>query len=404
MRSRRAVLAGAGAVGAGGLVAASRVRLGDVTSWDPAADTWPLGRYAPASTARNPEATPPDDPAVAWTANPLLAGYDYGLVVGPERVYAGGAGVAALDRESGAGDWSRDAADAGGGPLALRGGTLYAAPDDDAPVRTAPALRAFDAADGSERWAATGRGVREATALVVADGTVFVGTEAGIAAVDANTGRQRWAASTFREPVVLVHDGRLHAAGGLVDGGTAGRYRTRTLLDVPRGSSPPLAWTADAAGVPVALAAAGDALVGGFRHGTAGPPDAAGLKCFDPGGGGVRWRAVGPTDSSRPAGGPLALTDDAVVAGIRRDGDAVAAFGLADGSERWRRGVDGRVVDLAIAGGTALVATAADRVRALRAADGTEQWRVTVLEVQSVAPVDGAVFAVTSGGRVVALR
>lgn len=99
------------------------MRCAPIESWTPPPDAWPLGRYGPARTAANLDASPTPEPSVAWTADPLEVGGS--LVVGPETVYVAGSGIAALARATGTVRWQ---ADVPGGPLAVHDGTVFAAP------------------------------------------------------------------------------------------------------------------------------------------------------------------------------------------------------------------------------------------------------------------------------------
>lgn len=398
MPSRRAVLGAgaglAGLVGLGGL--ASQVSIGDIDTWTPAPDTWPLARFSLANTAASPAASPPTEPTTAWTANPAIGGPDTHLVVGPDRVYASAAGTVALDRSSGEREWAWEA---GGGPLALHDGVLYVAPDDDGPPRETP-LAAIRARDGGVRWTTRAAVAREATAVLAADGTVFVGTEAGLGAFDAGSGRKRWASRSFLEPVPVVHGGRLHAAGD-----STVRFQARTALGVALASPPGAAWETGTPGDAHYAAATASRLVVGVRREDGAEPS-PGLVCLDHADGDIQWTADPATEGSSPIQvGPMAIAGDACVVGSRRAGvDRVENLSLTDGEERWRRRLDGRVHDLAVAGNTVLVATGADRVRGLRLADGRDVWGVRVFEATTLAPVDGTVFVGTGGGRVHALR
>lgn len=397
MVSRRAVLAGSAgltgvALGAG---IATRVPLGDVGSWSPGPDTWPLRRFDPANGATNRDGDPPGEPSVAWTANPLPTGYPPALVVGENRVYAAAGGrVAALDRAAGRERWTVD----GGSPVALRDDALYAAPGDQGAGRDDPrTLRALDPASGEERWTATTEA--GGTTLSIAADVLLFGGEFGLESFDPSTGRRRWVGSTFREAVPLVHDGRLYAASGLFDG-AVGRYRPRRLTDPLTGTPPTLAWRADRETTATGLTAARDAVVAGFRA-EAGEGDA--LVCFDRGSGEIRWSEAAPAGDAVEVRA-LATDGDACVAGIRGTGRVVSRR-LDDGSVRWRFPPRGRVTDLVGVGEAVIVGLSTGTVLALDAADGSERWRADAGVTPAVlGAVDGAVFAASPGGQVVALR
>jgi outer membrane protein assembly factor BamB len=105
------------------------------------------------------------------------------------------------------------------------------------------------------------------------------------------------------------------------------------------------------------------------------------LFCLDARTGGVVWRAPLPFN---PWGGP-SLADDLVVAGgstIGYDPRAlhgakgfIAAYGLADGKERWRKDVPGGIVSCVALTKDLAIATATDgKVRAFDLASGERRW------------------------------
>ena len=411
MPSRRELLVATGLAGLGA-VGASRVRLGPIDPWTPPPDSWPLRRYDPANTAANPNASPPSDPSVSWTAAPLGVSRDSAVVADREMVYAAGNGVAALDRTDGTVHWQSDGA---GGPIAVRDDTVFVAPGYDQSSGDG-VLRAIRI-DGVERWRQTsnpGQDALRVDSLVVADDTLFVGGRGTLRAYGAAAGRLRWSVAGGSQNYLLVGDGRLHASMGPV-----ARYRRRSLLSVGLHSPGTVAWETAYFGQPAALAATDTRLVAGFdKSPTNGGPALVGIGPRD---GAVRWSAFHADDGAGGAVfvGPLAAGGgDGTFGIIRESGDsrryAVASCRLSDGTRLWRREVEQRVTDIARIAGTVVVATAGSdgettepsgTIRALRAGDGSEVWRIDLDDaVLSIAPVDETIFAATLGGQVIALR
>lgn len=397
--SRRTVLRGAGTVAALGAGAglASQVGLGPVEPWSPAPDTWPLTDYDPGATAHSPGTAPPSDPAVDWVDDSLrrAADTDVTLVVGTEAVYAAHRETVALARADGTERWREETS---GAALALVDGTLFVGPRAHVPPGVDP-LRALDAADGTERWSLSV--ADRLTALVPAEGMLFAGGETGVYAVTPG-GRRKWTDGDDFAERVLLTGGRLHA---VADGLRA--YDRRTLLDVPLGSSPRLAWETGGFVTDTAGSDAGLAVGFGRHFDEATEP---GLAVVAPGSGTARWTAL----DDPAAGSPSAVATGAIrcFAGLVADDPplAVAAYRLGDGTRDWRVPLDRRVTNLAVAGATVLVGTAGDdgtsgTVRALSSTDGSERWRVPLdAGVTSLAPVDEAVFVALADGRVLAVR
>src|SRR5438552_3406250 len=105
------------------------------------------------------------------------------------------------------------------------------------------------------------------------------------------------------------------------------------------------------------------------------------LFCLDAKTGAIHWRA--PL-ALNPWGGPTVAGDLVVVSGstIGYDPKAlkgakgqVAAIGLADGKEKWRKDVPGGVLSCVAVSGDLAIATASDgRVRAFDLATGERRW------------------------------
>ena len=380
------------------LALVDQIRLGGIDADTPSPDTWPLRGYDPGATAGNLVARPPTDPEIDWRNDSLSASrtVPVRLVVGPDAVYAAGIGVVALDRADGTRQWGVDDP---GGNLAVHDGTLA--------VETGArgAIRGF-ATDGTERWTTDVSG--DVSSLVAADGTLFVGGTTGIYGVDVDSGSRRWADGDDWADQVFVTDGRLVTVNDV----GIHSHRRRSVLDVPTGSPPSVAWRSSVGSLTVAATDGG--LVAGCTPRRDGDPP---LIAFDHAGT-VRWRALEDATNDVFGAARLATTDDHCVAALSLDGDrpdyAITSHRLGDGSRDWRQGVDRRVSDLAVVDGAVLVATrtadeatadATGAVRALALDDGRERWRVPVDPgCRSIAPVDGTVFAVTTDERVIAIR
>lgn len=406
MPSRRALLLG---LGAGTLLygGASVARLGRLEPLPVPTNTWPLARRDHRNTARS-DGRVPADPTVAWETGSVGGDPPTALVVGTDRVYAGGARLLALARADGTEQWR---ADGGASRLALTDDRLYAAPPFAA---ESPGLRALDR-DGTEAWRVP---FPSADSVVPTGSAVFASGHDRVQSV-APDGNPRFETDVAGAgPVHLaVHDGSLYAGGPM---GVL-RYERRTVLEAFDDRPPSVAWY-------------------GGRGGFAGPPtlhdgrllagyeDAGGtgaVKALDPSDGGTAWTALSrPSDAAverQWASSPVVVDDTAVVAVTQwlAEGREHALVGLdvTDGRERWRRRAVSWLPDVAAGRRTALFATASDdapdapagdappgSVVAL-APDGTERWRVGFeAGVRAVAPVGDTVFALLADGRVVALR
>ena len=412
MVSRRALLALLGIAGTGTAGAASLLPTGPIDGWTPRPNTWPLPSYDLATTAANPQASPPDDPVVDWRSTGLGVGSP-GIAVGPERVFVGGDGLAAIHRSDGTDAWRRGVA---AGPIALRGGTIYTAARDGPGT-----VRAVDAADGEDDW--TADGVREASSLLAADGRVLVGGEGGLGSHNQRGGARRWTSRTggaaVRRPLVV--DGSLYVAGD-----TLRRLQPRTHLEVALGWVPGRVWETEVQGR-VRRVAASDSrlLVGAFAPRAA--VAVAAVTCHDRSDGSVLWTYPASPSVGGAAAGGLAVHDGACFVGLTATGgesgdsdggadsagsgggDADSGAGavhrvrLSDGQATWQQPVPGTVLDLAVAGDAVVVATTADTVLALDAASGRERWSVQVVEAEGIAAVADEVFVRTGRGAVARL-
>lgn len=430
MPSRRAVLGAAGAAGLGvtaGGVAAS-IRVDPPAPRSPGAATWPLDRFDAANTAANPAASLPDDPAVAWRQPALGLTVDVSLVVGPDAVYASDVtytdSVTAVARSDGTVRWTHESF---GGRLALVDGTVVAAAEE---LRPNPEIRAFDPAEGCVEWRA-GRRSAGVDHLVAADGTVFIGGDGVVDAYRVDDGSRRWHA-----------DGPAKSPTGLAVGpdrlyGTVGerlvRFRPRSWLQVGLGGPPATAWHTspiDEAQVPAL--SAGRLVVASTveTEQVPGNERRPALAAFDAESGLRAWETLRTGSLADPPGHSVfharhaTVVDDLVIVGVAYGGefrsrdvdwpgehpapDAIVARSFDDGSHRWRRPVGSLVRDVAATGEAVVVGTGTPNggaVVALELADGSERWRREFDHgVTAVAPVDGAVFAVTVDGSVIALR
>jgi eukaryotic-like serine/threonine-protein kinase len=223
-------------------------------------------RFGPVSVGRNAVYVPSDRGLFAidratgrkrWQARFSPVAGDTATIAGDIIIFAGSeitsgrSGVFALDGASGALRWRVDLPRAPGARTgsAAANGLMFVsswdAPQDDS-ARGTPTLRAYDLANGEERWVFHASGGADAqldvgtgsvTSPVVAGNTVLFGVAVrapapgsagnadGLYAVDTATGQVRWhasAATPIRSaPAVL--DGIVYAMGGLrARGGATG--------------------------------------------------------------------------------------------------------------------------------------------------------------------------------------
>jgi outer membrane protein assembly factor BamB len=414
MVSRREVLAGAGGVagvGALGVGVASQVRTDGLSAVPPAADTWPMTRYDAANTGRNGAAELPSDPSVAWTTNAVVPDPQSGteealeVVVGPDRVYANGATLAAIDRRDGTIRWeSARTADA----LAVVDGTVYAGLE---PSPSGPQLGALDATDGTVRWRTSLPG--PPYDLVAGEDTLVFGAERTAVAVGTD-GERLWRhrpGNEFDRPA--IHDGSLYLSSHRLR-----RYPPPSLLDAALGDRPGPAWRTGAFDQPSAPAIDDDLAVAVSRFHI--DTDGGAVVAIVPEDGSVRWSALRAPESSPDeptivkTSAPvltngLVVVRTAVVREDRRAIPRVDAFSTADGSLAWRHEDLGHVRRV-VGVGDAVVAVGGDGedgglVTALDAAAGDVRWQVALDDpVTAAAAVDGAVVVATAYGAVATLR
>lgn len=397
--TRRALLAGAAALGVGGL--ASQVGLGPIEARSPPGNAWPQRDYDPAGTAHNPAATAPSDPDVDWRRSvvdpPAAAGVD--CVVGPEAVFVAGIDVVAADRTDGRELW-RDGVP--GGPLALGDGRLIVG------SWGLGRLRALST-DGEETWEES-RPIQGMDALVYAGDRLYVVSDSGLYAHDASDGAPLWASEREVGGGVVVAGGRLHAAGLGVTS-----FGARSLLDAALGSPPAAAWESRV--TPSELVGTPQGLVTGVGRRDRDEVEGSALVARAPDTGEARWRGRADIGGEFSVG-PLAATGDRCLAALETGAgtrNAVSSYRLEDGERDWRYRLDHRVTDIAAVDGAVILGTEPDgdspsqsgSVRALDPEDGEERWRADLWPAEGcagVAPVDGTVFAWTDLGEVAALR
>ena len=406
MPSRRRLLGGVAAAGATLTGAGWLGRLGPVETRSPDSDAWPLERRD-ATNSASTDALAPEDPSVDWEREALGGRGFPTLVVDRDTVYVGGNRVATLDRSDGSLLWD---ADVPGDALALSDGALYAASGRTAPDADAPALRAFGAADGTERWSRSLPSPAYGL-LATADG-LFVGCHGSLVGVGPGGG-DRWRLDAPGSGAVypMVHDGSLYAGHP----GYVRRYGRRRLLDVPLGSGPDPVWEGgEVSGSRPPTVVAGNLIMGSDQA----PVDCGdpAVHAFDLEDGERAWDTVpGPTESEVgvTALTPARVGDVGATAVVRReDGERtsrVLGLDLDDGATLRREPLD--AVPRAVAGSrnVFLVAGGGDPsvtdgyVRAYDQ-DGNDRWDVDFdAGVTAVAPVEGAVFVALEDGRVVRL-
>ena len=418
MIARRRLLGAAAAGSAAvGLGAAARIRTDGLEETTPRSDTWPMARYDAANRGTNPDATAPRDATVDWTIDATGSNgpgtgtgtSTFSLAVGPKRVYATGAGVVAVARSDGRPAWERSVA---AGPIGLHDGTVYAAATgtEDA------GLYALDAGDGAVAWRTTIPD--HGNHLIVGADTVLFGASHSVTAVGRD-GEVHWQRATGSlEGGPAIDDGRVYVAAA-----TVSRFARPTLLGAALGERGQAAWETEYVGhAAPPVVHDGDVLTVNQRYGGGRGGAAVAVAAAD---GTPRWRALGLDDDDAgtyPAafhGRPAVTGDRAVVprnvyrqrgSGEPRPTEtAVVALTRTDGAVDWRQTDVGTpltvagVADAVLAGGVTRDGTG--RVAAIDWASGEVRWRVSVGErVADLAAVDGTVFALTTGGRLAAIR
>lgn len=409
MPSRRTVLragaAGGLAAGAGTLWA---TRTGPIRTTDPPPDTWPQHRRDAANTARADHSVPAGA-TVEWERDAISDSIP-SLVVGTDRVYVCGDGIAALSRTDGEVEWRVDAV---GSTLALAdvesdAPTLYVAHgranDDELNRRDAPALRAYDATDGTERWRRSLPTL--AYDVLVTDARVILGCHGTLLAVDRN-GSRRWRLEPegLGRVYPMVHEGTLYA--GLP--GYVRRYRRGRVLGSLLGTPFSVDWTGEDTSGPAPPTVAGELLLMGSEQAYFEGDDPV-VYAFDRGSGERAWSAGPRTETLRRALTPVQFGTVALTAfyshGQEAAGDSgrIAGLDLQDGSRRFSLPVEEPLWCVAAGSDCAVFGGEDSELRAVRP-DGRERWHVdTAAAVTDVAVLDGQVLAARRDGHVVAFE
>jgi outer membrane protein assembly factor BamB len=266
-------------------------------------------------------------------------------------------------------------------------------------------VRAYDRADGEQRWSTTVEFQRPRMAL--RGGRLYVpGTQ--LVALDANSGDRLWAAGDGPYYAVMVTSGFAYVAGS----------RGVEAINV---DNQDLLWHNDEVSVVDSAHVFGEDRL--FAVGT----DHAGIRALAPGGGNTRWRRLlgtpltgepvvadglllVPVEDSLTAlnavSGEIEWTYDVPVRGsvVAADGTAYGngadgetfAVDLASGEAEWHRSTVTSHNGPVLAGGLLYVATDDGYVLAFDAATGSERWR------RRVAPGLDTGLAVAGGDLVVA--
>jgi outer membrane protein assembly factor BamB len=335
------------------------------------ADAWPMARGCLAGTGRSPAALK-FPLAESWKREFEKTAFGAVPVIADGTIYIGDLDGTfhALALATGATRWSFKA-EAAGFPSSAAVSLEAAAPlvvvGDDTGV-----VRAFDRATGRLAWEYETDGEISGgpTILPAADGDrVLVGSQdASLSCLSIADGKQIWkhsiadqircsptVARTAAGDRVFIAgcDGKLH----VIDAAT-GEEKSAVPIDGPTGTTP---------------AAAGDRVFFGTEGGSFFAID------FLKGETAWKMRAAAAGQSYRSS---AAVAGDLVIVGSR--GKAVEAFAVADGGQKWRQPMRGRVDGAPIvvtatgdgvARPVAVVADAAGRIAALDAATGDPVWQ-----------------------------
>lgn len=410
MPSRRAVLAGLG--GAAALYGATNaIRLGGLHAEAIPPDTWPLARHDHHNSARI-DVTIPRRPSSDWAAGPVGSDFPDGLIVGPDRVYAGGEHLLAIDRSDGTVDWQREGAS---GTLAMADDRLFVAPSPFGSEKPST-FRVLDGS-GEMQWQIE---QPHADTILPTREAIFVGAHDSIRSLAPN-GHIRFETGVpgAGHVYLMLYANRLYAGGPM----GVSRYRRRTVYDAFDDLAPGSSWIGGKIGFagPPALVN-GRILVG---YDDAGPDGS--VRALDPTDGSTQWSALpNPAENGvdrQSATTPVVVNGTAFTA-VDRWLDAGRAHELVGldvgtGAIRWRQSLSSWTGTIVATTGSILVGTIRDEdtdppdgassappgsVRAIEP-DGTERWRVEFdVGVGELAPVDGTIFTLLEDGRVVALR
>lgn len=405
MPSRRTVL-GAGAVAS--LGALSTVRSGPIQTLDPPGDSWPQHRYDASNTART-DLPIPSDPTIRWSRSAVGRSLS-SLVVGPETVFAGGIEITALDRRTGRQRWHKDAT---GNKLALvdvgsNDPTLYVAHGIDpyGSKELSPALRAYNAIDGTERW--RHKIPRQAYDLVPTEPGVIVSCHDALLAVGRN-GRRHWTTDppALGEVYPMIHQGTLYA--GLP--GYVRQYGRRRQLDLLLGLPPDVGWhTSEVSALPRPPTVARGNLVMGSEQQTFESGDPV-LHALDLDSGDRQWGAGPRTETRRQMLTPVQVGNTGLTAirSIDDDDDSEATFiagiNLQDGSVEFRRAVTDWFPQVAAGANCAVFGGKSGDIRAYWP-DGRERWQIKMgaARVTDLAVLDGRIITAQANGDIAVLE
>lgn len=419
--TRRQVLVGAlgGVAIAGG--ALSQLPHDAIDTWTPAPGTWPCEHYDLANTAANPHTSVPGDPTVDWRAPAPGTTFHTGFVVGAEHLFTAGERLTAVDTRDGDVRWQHRTAP---GLLTVRDGLLYhatTATPDEQPGH----LTTFDTHTGALQWQRTlGGTYTVAWDLCVTARTAIVATPElqGFATED---GTRRWESeSQFGHADLAAHGGALFGGNGRLV-----RHRPRTRLESIRDSPPGTTWEVEGSGDWTIVT--DEQVIRGGHSLDVDPgsdPASPAMAAVDPETGDRAWELFDAAQIDVEGLEEYSVANPAVAGaeGIAelevetRDTDeTLVGFSATDGTLTWRTPLPTwlQVWDIAVAGDTAVIATADDRGReeaggsttgvliARSLATGTERWRVTTdALIESIVVADETIFAQTGDDEVVALR
>jgi outer membrane protein assembly factor BamB len=422
MVSRRRLLAGlGGAAGVGvlGGAAASQVHTARLRTAETPTDAWPMARYDAANRGVNPSASPPTNPTVAWRSDAVdPAGRlphtpPLRVVADRDRVYVAGVGLVALHRADGRRAWMHDVPTAA---VAVHEGTVYASrpPRADADA----VVLSVDAEHGRHRWRTSH--VRARNHVVVGTDTVVTGGPHAVAGLGRD-GTRRWRRRTDAiEGGPALQEGALYVAAADVR-----RFARPSLIDAASGDPGPRRWSTGYVGHATPPAVDDGTVVAVTRTYAGGRPSfatasgaVAGIETSD---GTVRWNALAAPDGPAPDDAwprrvthPPVLFEDAVVVGtelVAADPPSIRLVTLsrADGSVRCRQSPLERILAVVGVGGSVVVGggdgDGRGVVLAIDRSTGDRRWAVSLdAPVAALAPVDGAVFAATTAGRLAAIR
>lgn len=352
----------------------------------PAPGTWPLDRRDARNTSHAPDAAPPEDPTVERIASvPRATTVLVDDTADGRRVLVGGYEGVVVHRPDGTVAWEADESDS----LAIRpgAGVCYAAHGDRG-------LRAFDLADGTERWRTD---APDGFTVVPSSRGPFLPFNGGIDAYD-RSGNRRYRLS---RGTGVGHAGVAVAdAVYAVDVGMVERLRRRGAVERVTGRPPAADWR-----VEDTLAFAQYPVVDGDELYVTDEEDGdtGGVLALTTGGE-IRWhRNLGWNPAGAALGPDRLFVAMLVDGGIRGDDERLVALDRRTGRVDWTAsrlapGM-GYYADPVVAGETLLVCGGTpDRGGHVSAftLDGEERWVVeTESPVWDLAPAGDRVYAST---------